>query len=49
VYAGPADGLPPGVVRIDARIPDGTATGAAAVRIFCGYTPSPAGTTISVQ
>ena len=48
VYAGPADGQP-GVVRIDARIPDGTPPGNTPVRIICGYEWSPAGTTISVQ
>ena len=41
---GPADGQP-GVVRIDATMPDGVGSGAA-VRLVCGYVESPAGTTL---
>jgi uncharacterized protein (TIGR03437 family) len=39
----------PGILRIDARIPAGIATGSAPVRVVFGYTPSPAGVMISVQ
>jgi uncharacterized protein (TIGR03437 family) len=49
VYAGAADGQPSGVIRVDARIPPGIASGDAPVRVICGYQRSPAGTTISVQ
>jgi len=49
IDAGQADGQPAGVLRITARIRDGIAAGDAPVRFFFGYTPSPAGTVISVQ
>jgi len=49
LYAGAADGQAAGVLRIDVRIPDGAAAGDVPARVFFGYTPSPAGTTISVQ
>jgi uncharacterized protein (TIGR03437 family) len=49
LYAGPDDAQSVGVVRIDARIPEGISSADAPVRIFCGYERSPAGTTIAVR
>jgi uncharacterized protein (TIGR03437 family) len=49
LYAGSAPGLPAGALQVNARIPEGTASGTAAIVLKVGDASSQTGVTVAIQ
>ena len=49
LYAGAAPGLVAGVLQVNAKVPDGAASGAVPLLLTVGNATSPGGVTVAVQ